>query len=85
MQNSPQTASVVLNIEGAPTPMQFTRTVPACSSVVVGVHALPGIPSSANFRTQVGWPGLGSATLIMRPLGADFANMVVMPPVAVLR
>jgi hypothetical protein len=85
MQNETQTATVVINVEGISLPMKLTRTVPGCSSVVVGVHALPGMPVSANFRTQVGWPAMGSAGLIMRPLDGDFGSVVVMPPVAVLR
>lgn len=85
MATATQTATVVLNVEGVAQPLKFTRTIAGCQSVVVGVHTLPGMPTSANFRTQVGWPGSGSAGLIMRPEGNDFANVVVMPPVAVLR
>lgn len=85
MQTFTQTATVVINVDGMSTPLRFTRTVPACDSVVVGVHALPGMPASANFRTQVGWPGMGSAGVIMRTLGPEFGTTVVMPPVAVLR
>lgn len=85
METEPQTATVILNVDGLAAPLQFTRTVPGCGSVVVGIHTVPGVPPSANFRTQVGWPGAGSAGLIMRPSGSEFGVVVVMPPVAVLR
>lgn len=85
MQTQPQMASIVINVEGTSIPLHLTRTVAGCDSLVVGVHALPGMPASANFRTQVGWPGAGSAGLVMRPLGNDFWDVWNIPPVAVLR
>jgi hypothetical protein len=85
LSNEAQTAIVVLNIEGVSNPYRFTRTIAPCNSTVVGVHALPNFPSTGNFRVQVGWPGIGGATLIMRPNTAAFWDREIIPPVMVIR
>ena len=56
---------VQLDIDGR-TPLRFDRTVPACSSVVVGIHEL--VAGDANFGTAVWSDYSSSATLIMRSL-----------------
>jgi hypothetical protein len=85
MQSDAQTATIVINIDGVSQPYRVTRTVPACGSTVVGIHALPNFPATANFRVQVGWPGLGSATLILRPNTSQFWNREIIPPITVIR
>lgn len=80
-----QTATVRFNVDGRPT-VTRTYSVPACGSVVVGVHEVLGF-GDQNFRTIVSWPMLGSAMVLMRPFDtqAAFDNEVVMPPLAVFR
>jgi hypothetical protein len=85
METTSQMATVLINVEGTTQPIKLLRAVAGCQSLVIGIHTLAGIPANANFRTQVGWPGLGSAGLVMRPLGNEFSSNVVMPPVTVLR
>jgi hypothetical protein len=84
MVEEPQTATILINIEGVTFPLRLTRTVPACGSVVVGIHTLPGMPTSANYGVQVGWPTVGSATLIIRSLD-NFWERETIPPIAVFR
>lgn len=85
MQTEAQTANVVLNIEGVSQPYTFTRTIAGCGATVVGVHALPNFPATANFRVQVGWPGIGGATLTMRQNTNAFWDREIIPPVTVIR
>lgn len=85
MEPVAQTVSVVINIEGVSTPYKFNRTIVGCGATVVSVHALPSFPATANFRVQIGWPGLGSATLVMRQNTNQFWDREIIPPVVVLR
>jgi hypothetical protein len=77
-----QTAFLQFDVDGRAAPLTYNRTVPACGSIVVGVHELAAFPANANFGVTVRWPQDGSATLIVRSLD-DFWNQqkTLVPPV----
>jgi len=80
--NEPQTATVLINVDGMPTPIQFTRAMPACSAEMpTGIHTLAGMPATANYRVTVRWPKEGSALLIMRARATFWTAAPVIPPV----
>jgi hypothetical protein len=82
LMNEPQTATVIINIDGRAEPLRFERTMPACSAEMpTGIHMLPEMPETANFRTTVRWPKEGSALLIMRSIPKFWTDPPVIPPV----
>jgi hypothetical protein len=63
------TAQVIhsqLDIDGRAVPVTFDRTVPGCSSVVVGLHEV--VAGDANFGVAVWSDNPSSAALIMRSM-----------------